>query len=188
MKIRKLSVLRALFLLLAAALPVASAGGPAGAGPLPRIYLAPLATSVEHDDGRFSIFVRVSDLDHHGRITYDDDRDTVPDRELPSTGLGAFEILVHFDPDVVRVVEAEAGPFIANTGRTTQCFDRTPERGQYALACVTSGSADGPQGSGTLATVTLRPLANGVSYLVLDAQMSGPLGDSIGGRSSDDRV
>src|SRR3972149_5499485 len=48
-KIRKLSVLRALFLLLAAALPVASAGGPAGARPLPRIYPAPLAPSGRHD-------------------------------------------------------------------------------------------------------------------------------------------
>lgn len=136
-------------------------------------------TSVDYDSGPFSIFVPVSDLDHRGQITYDDDRDTVPDREQPSIGLGAFELLLHFDPDVVRVEAAEPGPFIENSGRVAQCFDREPERGQYALACVTTGSGDGAQGSGTLATVTLRPVANGTSFLALDAQLSGPLGDSI---------
>jgi len=171
--------LRAVLALVAAALALLSVAAPSSAGPQPRVYLSPVMTSVDYDRGRFSIFVPVSDLDHRGRITYDDDRDTVPDREQPSIGVGAFELLFHFDPDVVRVEAADPGPFIESSGRVAQCFDRQPERGQYALACVTTGSGDGAQGSGTLATVMLRPVANGTSFLALDAQLSGPLGDSI---------
>jgi len=164
--------------LIAAALALLSTPTPSRAAE-PRVQLSPVMTSVEHSDGRFSIFVPVRDLDHHGRITYDDDRDTVPDRDLPSVGLGAFELLLHFDPDVVRVETADPGPFIENSGRDAQCFDREPRRGEYALACVTTGSGDGAQGAGTLATITLRPVANGTTFLQLDAQLSGPLGDSI---------
>jgi len=170
--------LGAVLSLIAAALALASVSTPARAAE-PRVQLSPVMTSVEYSGGRFSIFVPVSDLDHHGQITYDDNRDTVPDRDLPSTGLGAFELLLRFDPDVVRVDDAEPGPFIESSGRGAQCFDRRPRRGEYALACVTTGNGDGAQGSGTLATITLRPVANGTSFLQLDAQLSGPLGDSI---------
>lgn len=172
--------LRAVLPLLVSALALLSAAaGPAGAGVEPHIRLSPAMTSVDYDGGLVSIFVPVTDLDHHGQISYDDDRDTVPDRESPSNGLGAFELLLTFDPDVVRVESGDPGPFIENSGRHAQCFDREPERGQYALACVTTGDEDGAQGSGTLATIILRPLANGTSFLRLDAQLSGPLGDSI---------
>jgi hypothetical protein len=172
-------VLRTGLPLLVAALALGSAAGLASAGVEPRVYLSPSMTSVDYDEGLVSIFVPITDLDHHGRITYDDDRDTVPDRELPSVGMGAFELLLEFDPDVVRVDGADAGPFIENSGRAAQCFDREPRRGEYALACVTVGDLDGAQGSGTLATITLRPVANGTSFLRLTAQASGPLGDAI---------
>lgn len=174
-----LSRYRAGLLLLAIASLSLAATRSAGGQSLPAVHLAPLTSTVEYDDGRFSVFIRVSNLDHQGTITYDDDRDTVPDREEASIGLGAFEILLDFDPDVVRVDSIETGPFIGSSGRPAQCFEREPERGQYALACLTTGGQAGAQGSGTLATATLRPVARGMSFIALDAQLSGPLGDSV---------
>ncbi|OGO53240.1 MAG: hypothetical protein A2148_01895 [Chloroflexi bacterium RBG_16_68_14] len=177
------SIARLLPVGLAAALLAAAASGggagPVGAAPSASVRLEPLASRVDYSDGAFFVRIELSGLDHHGTVAYDDDRDTVPDRYEPSEGLGAYEVLLYFDPNVVDVTDAEAGDIFQGSGRSAQCLERTPERGQLAVGCVTTGSAAGPQGSGALATITLAPLANGVSYLVLEAQLSGPLADSI---------
>lgn len=152
---------------------------PTNAAPLTSVRLEPRASRVDWSDDPFSVRVQVSDLDHHGEIRYDDNRDTVPDRTEPSEGLGALELLIIFDPAVLEVTDVQAGDFIRNAGRSTQCFTRVPEPGQYALGCASTGSAPGAQGSGTLATVTLTPLANGTSLLGLEGQLAGPLGDEI---------
>lgn len=172
-----------LFLLLATALLASPArGGTAArvsAGSPASVRVQPIASRIDWSDGSFSIRIKLSDLDHHGRVGYDDDDDTVPDRFVPSDGLAAFEIVLHFSPAVLRVTHAQAGSFLESTGRSAQCFQRIPRSGQFALGCATTGSAPGPQGSGTLATITLSPVGNGTSFLGLEAQLSGPLGDPI---------
>ncbi len=161
---------------------LASVAGPLAvqAAPAAHVYLQPSQlVTARYADGAFDVQVRLSGLNHHGRITYDDDRDTVPDRAYESNGLGAYEIKLLFNPGVVKVVEAEPGDFAGSTGRNVQCFERNSTPGEYELGCASLGSADGPQGSGRLATITLRPLANGVTPLALEAGLGGPLGDEI---------
>ncbi len=154
-------------------IPRVAAQSPAG------VRIEPVGSSVDWSDGPFSVPIELSDLNHHGQIAYDDDRDTQADRFVPSEGLGGYELEFHVDPAVARVSRVEGGDFLDRAGRSTQCFQRTPEPGEYGLACVSVGSAPGPQGSGTLATITFEPVANGVSFLVLDAQLAGPLGDDV---------
>ncbi len=172
-----------LLLLLAATLLASAAregtAARISAAPPTNVRVEPVASRVDWSDGSFSIRIELSDLDHHGTISYDDDRDTVPDREVLSDGLGAFEILFYFNPAVLQVTDVQAGDFIRSAGRSAHCFQRIPEPGQYALGCVSTGSAPGPQGTGTLATITLLPLANGTSFLGLEADLAGPLADPI---------
>jgi hypothetical protein len=143
------------------------------------VRLEPSASRVDWSDGPYLIRIELSDLEHYGRIPYDDDRDTVPDRQEPSEGLGAFEFVLTYNPDVLEVTEVQGGDFIGSAGRTAQCFQRIPELGQYAFACASTGSAPGAQGEGTLATITLVPLTNGASFLELEVDLAGPLGDGI---------
>lgn len=169
----------ALFLSLTAALVAAIAITSVSAGPQATVRLTPVGSRVDWADGPFTITIEISDLEHHGVAQYDDDRDGTPDREESSEGLGAFEVLLHFDPNVLEVTEAEGGDFFDSSARSAQCLQRIPERGQYAVGCVSTGTGAGPQGSGTLATLTLTPLANGMSFLAMEAQLGGPLADSI---------
>ncbi|MDZ4279119.1 MAG: cohesin domain-containing protein [Dehalococcoidia bacterium] len=154
-------------------------GTPADAGGGTRVRLLPTASEVEYGDGSFTLRIEISDLNHHGKIPYDDDDDGEPDRFERSDGLGAFEIRMSFNPGVIEVQDAEEEDFLGSTGRDTQCFDQEPELGQYAFGCVSTGSDVGAQGSGRLATVTLKPLANGTTYLALESNLAGPLGDTI---------
>jgi hypothetical protein len=173
----------AVLLVLTAALVAGAARAgtavPAGAQPPATVRLDPRATRVDWSDGPFTVRVELSDLDHHGEIGYDDDRDTVPDRTVSSEGLAALEFVLHFDPAILQVTDVQAGDFIRSAGRSTYCLERTPEPGQFAVGCASTGSAPGRQGSGTLATVTLTPLADGTTYLALEADLAGPLGDPI---------
>ncbi len=173
------SIASALLLSLIAALLAGITLTSVSAGPQATVRLTPVGSRVDWADGPFTISIEISGLDHHGVAEYDDDRDGTPDREEPSEGLGAFEVLLHFDPAVLEVTEAGEGDFFDSSGRSPQCLQRIPERGQYAVGCVSTGTGAGPQGSGTLAILTLTPLANGMSFLVMEAQLGGPLADSI---------
>lgn len=154
--------------------PNASAGGDAA-----RVRLQPTASTVNHGDGTFAIRVEVSGLNHQGRIPYDDTHDGTPDRFEHSNGMAAYEVKLRFDPNVIEVAEVSAGRILREGGREPQCFQQTPRRGEFALGCVSLGPREGVQGSGRLADITLRPLANGTTYLVLQGALSGPLGDPI---------
>jgi len=149
------------------------------AGGVATVRVVPASTSVNYDDGPFTVRVELSGLDHHGRVGYDDDRDTTPDRFEPSDGLGAFELTFTFNSAAIEVIDVEAGQFLENAGSNAECLEREPREGQYSVGCVTFGSRAGPQGSGRLAEVTFRPLANGTTNLSLDAQLSGPLADPV---------
>lgn len=169
-------------LLLSTALLLGAAGllpSPASAQASPLVRVEPTSLSVDYGDGAFSVRIELSDLEHHGLITYDTNRDGIPDREEPSNGLGAYELTFYFDPNVVSVARMEAGEFLRSEGRSTQCLQRMRDPGEFVIGCVSLGGAEGPQGSGNLAVLTLEPVANGLSFLGLEAELAGPLGDSI---------
>jgi hypothetical protein len=134
---------------------------------------------VDYNDGLFTVSIWVVGIDHHGSVGYDDNRDTTPDREEPSEGLGAYELTVTYEPALLEATGGAAGTFLGSTGRSVQCFGRSPEPGQYSLGCISKGGAPGPQGAGQLAEITFRPLTSGISGLELSAELGGPLADDI---------
>ena len=150
--------------------PGARAGGPA------EVFPDPLTTRADYADGPFTIDLELTGLDHHGEILY-------PEGSVPSVGMAAFEVRLSFDPAIIDVLDIAASDFISSSGRNAQCFQQSREPGMHAVACVSVGSRPGVQGSGTLATATLRPISNGISALGLEAGLSGPLGDPIASTS-----
>jgi len=77
----------------------------------------------------------------------------------PTPGLGAFSLLIGFDPDVVSI-DIQEGPFLRSTGRATQCSTSVLLETQISFACTSTGAADGPSGGGILAYITVSPLPN----------------------------
>ena len=181
MTITRHTVTRWVWILAAAGVLAAVSGPalPASAQQPAHVRLQPATSRVQYADGTFAVTVDASEIDHHGSIGYDDDADTTPDRFVPSDGLGAFEMTLNFNPGVLEVTDVRPGDFLGTSGRAAQCFQRSAGAGDKSMACVTIGNGAGPQGSGRLATFTFRPLANGNSYLILSASLSGPLGNPI---------
>lgn len=144
------------------------------------VRLLPAISSVDADSGAFGVFIVVEDLNHHGQVFYDDNRDTVPDREVDSVGMAAFEFTIEFDETVVSVEHIEPGPVLTASNRSFQCLPPRVEPGSVRFGCLsTSNSLPGLQGELTLASVTLTPLRAGSSPLLLTSQLSGPLGDPV---------
>jgi hypothetical protein len=93
------------------------------------------------------------------------------------TNLGAYEFELKFDPDVVRFVGVENGPFLSSTGRALRCqIPWLVDPGTGAppdtihVACGTNDpSPAGPDGSGLLSTVTFAPKKAGTNPLTLIA-------------------
>jgi hypothetical protein len=157
----------------------ALAAGLASAGSGATARLAPTARNVDYSDGPVTFRVLLENLRHDGSIGYDDNRDTVPDRFVPSRGLAAYEIELRYHSGVMEVIGAEAGDILRQDGRSVQCFERRPEPGLYMLGCASIGDREGPQGGGELARIRVRPLANGTSFINLHVELGGPLGDDI---------
>ena len=144
------------------------------------VRLLPPISTVDVKDGSFTIFIVLEDLEHNGVISYDDNRDTTPDRYVDSIGMAAFEFTLGFDETIVAIEGVEVGPALAESGRGFQCLPPRQEPGSFRFGCISSGgSPPGVQGSVTLASLTLRPLNNGSSALLLEPQLAGPLGDPI---------
>ncbi|MFV2070214.1 MAG: hypothetical protein ACC645_24870, partial [Pirellulales bacterium] len=61
------------------------------------VRLLPPISTVDVNDGSFGIFIVLEDLEHNGVISYDDNRDTIPDRNVASIGMAAFEFTLQFD-------------------------------------------------------------------------------------------
>lgn len=133
------------------------------------VRIVPDFSSVLVEEGQFSVFIVLEDLRHDVVI-----------QEAPSTGLGAFEFTIQFDPAVLEIVDVERGPALEDTGRTFDCLQRSDESGSFSFGCVSFGIAPpGPQGTMTLATVTFLPVGPGSTFLVLEAGVAGPLGEDV---------
>lgn len=141
------------------------------------VRLTPAISSIPEDSGSFTVFLVLEDLQHFGSLSYDGDRDTVPDRFVESAGLAAFEITIEYDPELLSFVDVQEGPDLGRTGRLFSCLPPARDLTTLVFGCVSPGPEPaGPQGTLTLATVTFEPLAAGSSALVVSAQLSGPLG------------
>jgi PKD repeat protein len=106
--------------------------------------------------------------------------------------LGGFEFTLAYSPTVVQVVSATVGAFPGSTGRTftplgpnVDSVAGTVSFGAFSLGATPQGAS----GSGTLAVLTLRALAEGESGLLFrSAQVSDrsgspqPVGNMAGGR------
>ncbi len=139
-------------------------------GPGAEVSLQPRDVTVNLDDGPFEVVLAVDGIDHE-----------FVDRGVSSEGLGVFDFAIHFDPDVIAIEDAEGGSFLSSTGRSVSCFSqqRPEEPGVFRFACVSnSPPAEGPQGAGTLAQLTLRPVGGGSSDLDLEGELGGPLGST----------
>jgi hypothetical protein len=82
------------------------------------------------------------------------------------TNLGAFEIVLTYDPNVVELQDIKEGPFLGSSGRRVECMPPRRTEGYVDFACVTLGATpDGSTGSGLLATLTFQPVGAGTSPL-----------------------
>lgn len=83
--------------------------------------------------------------------------------------LAAFEFLLLYDGDIFDYESYQRGDFLASTGREVVCQE-VSETGAFKLNCITLRQAPplGPDGSGILATVQLKPKGSGTSDLTLD--------------------
>lgn len=80
--------------------------------------------------------------------------------------LGAFEFNLLYDASVLEFVDVSGGPFLGSSGRPVECLEPRLSPGSVHFLCVTLGPEPaGPDGSGTLATVTLDPVEEGSSAL-----------------------
>lgn len=84
--------------------------------------------------------------------------------------LGAFQFSLAFNPAVAQVEGVALGPFLGSTGRTVTEVPPVIDNNAGTLtygAYTTDSDVPGPDGSGVLASVTLRLAAAGVSSLQL---------------------
>lgn len=96
-----------------------------------------------------------------------------------ATNLGAFEIQVRFDEDLLEVVSAEPLGFLGSTGRQVTCTSQTAQDGVVALSCYTLGHLPerGPDGDGELAKLVFRPVRGGEARLgIVKTQVAVPEG------------
>jgi hypothetical protein len=82
--------------------------------------------------------------------------------------LAGFQFVLGFDSRLLKPVSVEKTPLLTQSGRELFCADPTIEPGAIRYTCVTLRlTPAGVDGSGTLAVVTLKPLATGTSVLAL---------------------
>jgi hypothetical protein len=144
------------------------------------IRLIPAMSDVPGDAGPFTVFIVGEDLEHSGSICYDDDRDGTPERCVPSDGVAAFEVKVDYDPQILATGVVQSGPELSRSGRSFQCLPPDEEPGSITFGCLSpGGDVTGVAGTLTLASFEFIPRAGGVSPLALEAELAGPLGDSV---------
>jgi hypothetical protein len=83
--------------------------------------------------------------------------------------LGAFEFNLAYDESILRYAGVTRSPFLGSSGRLVECLDPRLSPGSVRFVCVTLGrQPPGPDGSGTLATVSLKPVGPGTSPIRFD--------------------
>ena len=104
-----------------------------------------------------------------GQVEMDEQPFTVDVLVDDVVNLGALQIELAYDPQVVELQDIHEGPFLGSSGREVQCLPPDAEVGALIFRCVTLGATpDGPTGSGILATLTFQPVGAGISTLHFD--------------------
>jgi hypothetical protein len=95
--------------------------------------------------------------------------------------LGAFQVILSFDPEVMRAKSFVRGDFMSSTDREIVCTDATIDEAAVRLECVSLGvSPPGPDGNGVLAIASFEPVGDGTSDLIITrAALAHPDGSSI---------
>ncbi len=99
--------------------------------------------------------------------------------------LAGFQFILNVDSQLLRPVSASKTTFLTQSGREILCQDPTLEPAAIRYTCVTlRDSPPGVNGSGTLAIVTLKPLAHGTSPLALSrVKLAHPDGTELPSRT-----
>jgi len=86
-----------------------------------------------------------------------------------ASNLGSFQFVFTYNPTIVKFEKIILGDFLGSTGRAANPLGpRVDEAsGRVTFGAFTLGQQPGANGSGTLATVTLRALGGGTSSLEL---------------------
>jgi general secretion pathway protein D len=86
------------------------------------------------------------------------------------TNLAGYQTDLIYNPALLQVSAVAQGAFLGSTGRTVApvgpVIDNTI--GRVTFGAFTFGTAPGPNGSGTLATITIQPRAAGITALHLE--------------------
>jgi hypothetical protein len=82
--------------------------------------------------------------------------------------LYSYEFTLAFDPDLVEVQDVADASFLGSTGRAVVEVGPDIGDGTVTFSALTTGMMDGPDGSGTLATVTFQAIGQGTSALKLE--------------------
>lgn len=92
---------------------------------------------------------------------------TVEVRAGDVVDLGSFDFTLTFSPTVLSVQSASLGSFLGSTGRSTGALGPLIDNaaGSVRFGAFSFGTAAGPNGSGTLATIALHALSPGSSPL-----------------------
>lgn len=88
--------------------------------------------------------------------------------------LGGFQFDVTYDPSVVTVDDVRLGPFLGSTGRSVSEIGPNIDNGAgvTSYGATISGTDPGPDGTGTLATITFHAAGLGSSSLRLNENMT----------------
>ena len=82
-------------------------------------------------------------------------------------GLGAYQVMLEYDPTSLDVVEVQPGPMLAATGNSVVNLKALGEGGQVSFGAFSYGDQPGATGDGILARITLRVLKPGEHALAL---------------------
>ena len=75
--------------------------------------------------------------------------------------LGAFDFTLSFPATRLAGASASLGPFLGSTDRTVSAVTPNISAGSLTFGAYSTGSQDGPEGSGTLASVCFEPRTSG---------------------------
>jgi hypothetical protein len=86
-----------------------------------------------------------------------------------AVNLGSFEFDLLYQPAIVSVKSVTLGSFLGSTGRSTGVVGPTIDNsaGKLTFGAFSFGSQPGPNGTGTLATITFAAIGAGSSPLDL---------------------
>jgi hypothetical protein len=147
MEARRLMGYRFVLAVLAAVTAVLFAQSNASSlGDLPTVRPVPPSETVSVDDDSFDVQIVIDN----------------------AVDLGAFQLILGYDPEVMRATSFVRGDFMSSTEREVVCPPATIDEAAARLECVSLGPTPaGPDGSGVLAIASFEPLEDGASDIII---------------------